>query len=64
MVLEGKSGSGWRGFGLHLRKTIDLESLASKQATTGIPKRDASKTFASVVVGNNGGSRKFFQGGH
>ena len=45
VVPEGKVGSGWRGFGLHLRKTIDPESLASKQATIGIPKRDASKTF-------------------
>ena len=50
VVPEGKLGSGWRGFGLHLRKTIDPESLASKQATTGIPKRDASKTFALVVA--------------
>ena len=64
MVPEGKSRSGWRGFGLHLRKVIDSESLASKQATIGIPKRDALKTFASVVARNNSGSRKFFQGGH
>ena len=63
-VPEGKSRSGWRGFGLHLWKAIDLESLASKQATMGIPKRDASKTFALVVVRNSSGSRKFFQGGH
>ncbi|KAK9991935.1 hypothetical protein SO802_026920 [Lithocarpus litseifolius] len=58
VVLEGKLGSGWRGFGLHLRKAIDPESLAPKQAITGMPKRDASKSFASVVVGNrktNGG---------
>ena len=64
VVLEGKSRSGWRGFGLHLRKAIDPESLASKQATIGIPKRDALKTVASVVARNNNGSRKFFQGGH
>ena len=64
VVPEGKSRSGWRGFGLHLRKVIDSESLASKQATIGIPKRDALKTFASVVARNNSGSRKFFQGGH
>ena len=64
VVPEGKLGSGWRGFGLHLRKAIDLESLASKQATIGIPKRDALKTFASVVARNNNGSRKFFQGDH
>ena len=58
VVPEGKSGSGWRGFGLHLRKEIDPESLAPKQAITGIPKRDASKSFALVVAGkrkNNGG---------
>ena len=51
MVLEGKLGSGWRGFGLHLRKAIDPESLAPKQATTGIPNRDASISYASVVAG-------------
>ena len=50
VVPEGKSGSGWRGFGLHLRKEIDPESLAPKQAITGIPKRDASKSFALVVA--------------
>ena len=58
MVPEGKSGSSWRGFGLHLRKAIDLESLAPKQATTGIPNRDASISCTSVVAGkqkNTGG---------
>lgn len=30
VVPEGKSGSGWRGFGLHLRKAIEPESLAPK----------------------------------
>ena len=60
VVPEGKSRSGWRCFGLHLRKAIDPESLAFKQATIGIPKRDASKTFALVVAGNSGGSRKYF----
>ena len=58
VVPEGKSGSGWRGFGLQLRKVIDPKSLAPKQAITGFPKRDATKSFASVVVGNrktNGG---------
>ena len=51
-VPEGKSGSGWRGFSLHLRKAIDPESLAPKQAISGLSNRDASKSFASVVAGN------------
>ena len=51
MVPERKSRSSWRGFGLHLRKAIDLESLAPKQATTGIPNRDASISCTSVVAG-------------
>ena len=58
VVPEGKSGSGWRGFGLHLRKVLDSESLAPKQVITGFPKRDATKSFASVVARNrktNGG---------
>ena len=39
---------------------IDLESLAPKQAISGISSRDASKSFASVVAGNqkySGGGR-------
>jgi len=44
---------------LHLRKATDPESLAPKQAITGFPNRDASKSFASVVVGN----RKYSGGG-
>ena len=61
VVPEGKTGSGWRGFGLHLRKVLDPESLAPKQAITGIF-TDASKSFASVVAGkrnnNEGGGHK------
>ena len=60
MVPEGKSRSGWRGFGLHLRKAIDLESLAPKQATTGIPNKDASISYTLVVAGkqkNTSGGR-------
>ena len=30
MVPEGKLGSGWRGFGFHLRKAIAPETLAAK----------------------------------
>ena len=50
VVPEGKTGNGWRGFELHLRKVLAPESLAPKQAFTGIF-RDASKSFASVVAG-------------
>ena len=42
-----------------MRKAIDPESLAPKQATTGIPNRDASISYASVVVGK----RKHTSGG-
>nr|POE97740.1 hypothetical protein CFP56_76948 [Quercus suber] len=58
VVPEGKTRSGWRGFGLHLRKALAPESLAPKQPITGIPFTDASKSFASVVAGKqnyNGG---------
>ena len=51
VVPEGKTGSGRRGFGLHLRKVLAPESLSPKQAITVIPFRDALKSFALVVAG-------------
>ena len=30
VIPEGTMGSGWRGFGLHLRKMLDLASLAGQ----------------------------------
>nr|POF09162.1 hypothetical protein CFP56_75108 [Quercus suber] len=62
VVPKGNSGSGWRGFGLHLRKAIDPESLAPKQATIGIPNSDASISYVLVVAGKqkntNGGGEE------
>ena len=36
IVSEGKLGSGWRGFGLHLRKAISPESLVFKSQSSSI----------------------------
>ena len=52
VVLEGKLGSGWRGFGFHLRKTIALETLVVKlppKNLSGIEHK-ASKSFVIAVV--------------
>ena len=82
VIPEGRLGSGWRGFGLNLRKILKLASLTSQgsfhriqsapkaeaavmvdrphnhgsaknkgKATTSVPKRDASISYASVVAG-------------
>ena len=52
VVLEGKLGSGWRGFGFHLRKAIALETLVVKlppKNLSGIEHK-ASKSFVTAVV--------------
>ena len=82
VIPEGRLGSGWRGFGLNLRKILKPASLTGQvsfhriqsapkaevavvvdrphnhggaknkgKATIGIPKRDASISYVSVVVG-------------
>ena len=89
MILEGRLGSGWRGFGLNLRKILKPASLISQgsshriqsapkteaavvvvdrphnhggakikgKATIGIPKREASTSYALVVVGKQKNTR-------
>ena len=46
MILEGKLGSGWGGFGLHLRKT--LEDSLLRQGHSGI--RNGEPKHLAVVV--------------
>ena len=77
MIPEGRLGSGWRGFGLNLRKILKPTSPPKAEAavvvddrphnhdgakikgkaTTGIPKREASTSYASVVVGKQKNTR-------
>ena len=67
IVLEGKLGSGWRGFGFHLHKAISPESLVVKlQSPSAListeQKFTPQKSFLSAAMDgdqiNNGGSRK------
>ena len=64
MVPEGKSGSGWRGFGFHLRKAISLGMLAVKQPSNSVLKllRENSKPFLLAAAEGDrrevSGSRK------
>ena len=63
MVLEGKLGSGWRGFGLHLRKAIASETLISKQPQYVLkPTVEKSKSLllatAEADRKDGGGSKK------
>ena len=52
IVSEGKSGGGWRGFCLHLRKVIALETLAINLPPKPLPGSNIknSKSFAAAVV--------------
>ena len=52
MVTEGKLGSGWRGFGFHLRKAIARGTLAIKLPPKNLPgiEHKASKSFVTAVV--------------
>ena len=66
IVPEGKLGSGWRGFGFHLRKAIAPDSLGIKPPSQSallpsLPKFRTHKSFLSAVVDGDrkstGGSR-------
>ena len=66
IVPEGKLGSGWRGFGFHLRKAIAPDSLGTKLPSQSalfpsMPKFRNHKSFLSAVVDGDrkstGGSR-------
>ena len=63
IVPEGKLGSGWRGFGFHLRKAIAPDSLGAKPPALfpSLPKLGTHKSFLSAVVEGDrnytGGSR-------
>ena len=55
IVPEGKLGSGWRGFGFHLRKAIAPDSLGIKPPSQfallpSLPKFRTHKSFLLVVV--------------
>ena len=65
IVPEGKLGSGWRGFGFHLRKAIAPETLVVKPPSQSalfpaVQKFGQQKSFLSAAVDddrkNNGGS--------
>ena len=64
VVPEGKSGSGWRGFGFHLWKAIAFGSLAIKQPFSSVlkPIVENSKSFMLAVTEGDrregSGSRK------
>ncbi|KAK7827204.1 hypothetical protein CFP56_031323 [Quercus suber] len=64
VVPEGKTRSGWRGFGFHLRKAIAPGSLATKQPFHSVlrPIVENHKTFLQAAVEGDrregGGSRK------
>ena len=67
IVPEGKLGSGWRGFGFHLRKVIAPDTLVVKLPSQSVlnptvQKFRQQKSFLSAVVDgdrkNNGGSGK------
>ena len=61
MVLEGKLGSGWRGFGFHLRKAIAPETLAAKPPSQSVLKplvaekfrQQNSKSFLLAAIEGN-----------
>ena len=66
IVPKGKLGSGWRGFGFHLRKAIAPNSLGTKPPSQfallpSLPKFKTHKSFLSAVVDGDrkstGGSR-------
>ena len=52
VVPEGNLGSGWRGFGCHLRKAIAAETLAINLPPKLLPGSEikASKSFVAAVV--------------
>ena len=52
VVPKGKLGSGWRGFGFHLRKAIALGTLAINLPPKLLPgfEYKASKSFAPAVM--------------
>ena len=67
IVPKGKLGSGWRGFGFHLRKAIALDSLTIKLPSqsvlnlTGQQFRQQKSFLSATVDGDqkdNGGSKK------
>ena len=67
IVPEGKLGSGWRGFGFHLRKAISPDSRVVKSQPSSILIPDEQsfslqKSFLSVAMNGdrikNDGSRK------
>ena len=60
IVPEGKSGSGWRGFSLHLGKAIAPESLAINLPPKLLPGSNIknSKSFAAAVVQGRRGEPK------
>ena len=67
IVPKGKLGSGWRGFGFHLRKAISPESLVVKSQSPSVlilfvHMFSHQKSFLSAAMDsdwiNNGGSRK------
>ena len=67
IVSKGKLGSGWRGFGFHLRKAISPESLVVKSQSPSVlilfvHMFSHQKSFLSAAMDsdwiNNGGSRK------
>ena len=60
IVPEGKSGSGWRGFCLHLRKAIAPEALAINLPPKPLPGSNIknSKSFAAAVVQGRRGEPK------
>ena len=66
IVPKGKLGSGWKGFGFHLRKAIAPNSLGTKPPSQfallpSLPKFKTHKSFLSAVVDGDrkstGGSR-------
>ena len=60
MVPEGKAGSGWRGFGFHLRKAIAPETLATKQPFNSVlkPIVENHKTFLRAAAEGDRRDRK------
>ncbi|KAK7831726.1 hypothetical protein CFP56_027080 [Quercus suber] len=65
VVPEGKLGSGWRGFGLHLRKAIAPESLVNKQPQpqsvlklTVVKSKPLLLAMAAADWRDGGGSKK------
>ena len=70
IALEGKLGSGWRGFGFHLRKVIAPDTLVIKPPSQSVlnpimQKFRQQKSFLLTAVDsdqkNNGGSGKGMQ---